>query len=763
MKAIFPWTLLSALVLVIIVAIKPITISLIESYTSLFLNNTIKVKSLSFLDTKLSLHVEDQNNTLKIKILNFSPILIDVKYSGDISTFKKYHPLKGYAKVEANILYDDKLTIIAKTKLYNSNTNFKLNYSENNLSITTDIQDLDLDEFEKQNKDLGLSGKLNATISLHNDDFKILTKLNLPYLDKTNITLNGTYTNTIKANMNLKFKDKEINFEHILYDGEKLSLKTNYLKTPLYLSLLDNRLSYKISNLELSEIFHILKKDEIVKGFVNISGKTNLRTLKSHINLDSKKLSKNNIDFNALHVEAIADLNKTTFDLNLALKNKPLEVNGEISYEKDIEVQLFSRNFDSKSSFYFSNHKFLFLSKHLNMQRFQEAFNLKKEVFADVDLEAKGTFQNISFKINSTEVNIPKISTFTKPFLLSMSGKYYKNKIYFTPYIKNKNYILSRGKNIYNLKTKTLKLQQQLILREKKQLIPIHLTADIKLSKPYEAKAHIGKEKSIANMDLALNKTYLFVKFKKLKLVTIDNFIDKNMLFDKGFINGDITYNLQTKTATSNVVVYDAILNGMDLDRSLKNLEDALGLNVVSLGRNMINNYEYTTQKTYIKQLQLNTYFDHGIITLDDVALSTNKFRIATFGNIKKDGTINKLTIDILDKNGCALISQDLSGNITNPKPKSTSTAIVGVATAIPSALLGTGKKIINFGAKTVDGVATYALEKSYIRNQEISFTSNIVNKSESILKSTSDIVLPNECKVVYDGKVKHPIQKQKK
>ena len=241
------------------------------------------------------------------------------------------------------------------------------------------------------------------------------------------------------------------------------------------------------------------------------------------------------------------------------------------------------------------------------------------------------------------------------------------------------------------------------------------------------------------------------------------NFIDKNLLFDEGLLDGDITYNIQTKSATSNVKMYNIILNGIDLDRKFTNLKDALGLNIVNLGKNIMINYKDKLHQTNIKHLQLNASLDHNILSLEDVALSTSKFRIAAFGDIEQNGNIKKLQVDILDKNGCSLISQKLVGSIQDPKPISTSTAIVGVASIIPNALFNTGKKIIDFSTKTVDGVASYAVEKSYITDRKILFTNKIFNNSELVLKQTSDIVLPNECKVVYDGKVKHPIQNEKK
>lgn len=473
-----------------------------QTYSSLVLENNVSVKSLNFIDSNISLHVENQNNTLNIQILNFYPLLLDASYVGDISAFKKYHPLKGKTQVYAKISYDNKLIVNAKTSLYSSNTEVDIKLDDNGYEVITDIKNLDLLEFEKQNK------------------------------------------------------------------------------------------------LDLEEL-----------------------------------------------------------------------------------------------------------------------------AFGHVDLQASGSFEDIDFKINSNKIEIPKIQSILKPFSLMVSGNYTPKQITFSPYIKNKNYIFSRGNNTYDLKSKTLLLNQQLLIRERKKLIPLNIKADLKLTKPYTAKAFIDTKIHKGLVKLNLNKNYLDLDFNSIRVSTIDNFIDK----------------------------------------TLSNLEDALGLNIVKLGKNIINNYKHEDKTTYIKHLELDTTLKNNILTLNDVAVSTKKFRLAAFGDLEKNGDINELRVSILDKNGCVLITQRLKGNIKNPKPQNTSTAILGVASAIPSSLLSTGAKIIDFGAKTIDDVTSFAVEKTSSKTDGISFTSRMVSETGTILKRTSDIILPSECRVVYDGEVKHPIQIVKK
>ena len=157
--------------------------------------------------------------------------------------------------------------------------------------------------------------------------------------------------------------------------------------------------------------------------------------------------------------------------------------------------------------------------------------------------------------------------------------------------------------------------------------------------------------------------------------------------------------------------------------------------------------------------MQLNTSLDDKLLTLNDVALSTDNFLVSADGRIKQNGDIKYLKLNILDKNGCAIIEQELKGNIKKPSAVNTTTAIIGLASKIPSSLLGTGKKLVNFSTKTIDGIASFALNTTHISDEKVSLTSDITQRTGSILKSTSDIVLPNECKVIYRGKVKHPKQ----
>jgi hypothetical protein len=737
MKILLPWTLLGALILLIVTYIKPLLISAIELYLSLLIGNDINITYLSLVESKASLHVGKETNKLDLVFLSYSPLLVDAKYDGDISAFKNYVPLSAKSKVDANISYDNNLDIDAKADIFNSKTTLKVSSKNDVYNFSAKIKQVDIKQFGKEN---GIKLDIN---------------------DKADIELNGSFSDVLKAEVGIKFRDKLVKLSNIVYKDDALSLSTDYIGAPLHLRLEDNRLHYYTNNLDIQNVLKLLKQNKPIKGSVDINGRLNLKTMHNNLSMNSDKIQYNNTSLESLHVEAVATKEKSEFEFSLEFMDKLLEFDGELNYKEDVWLKLHSDNFDSDTSFVYKDDKFRLDSGHLSISRMQKAFKIYQDVDGIVDIEASGDFKTLDFKIFSKKIDIR--NSVIKPFTLMLSGKYKKQKISFNPYLKNKNYVLSRGNNTYDLKTKKLKINQQLTLREKKGIVPILISASTTLKKPYRIKAVLKNKDNKGRVYVNTKNSTLHVELKDIDVTNIDNFIDKNNLFDKGLVNGKIVYEIKSQDAITNIVLSDAVLNGIDIDKQLSNLEDALGLNVVNIGKNLINNYKQTRKETYIEHLQLNTKIKNKVVYLEDVAASTKKFRIAAFGDIKTNGEINELEVSILDTHGCALITQDLQGTIQNPKAKSTSTAIVGVASAIPSALLSTGKKIINFGAKTIDGVASYAVDKTKMSDEKITITSRMVTKSGALLKNTSDIVLPNECKVVYDGLVKHPIQIEQK
>jgi len=116
-------------------------------------------------------------------------------------------------------------------------------------------------------------------------------------------------------------------------------------------------------------------------------------------------------------------------------------------------------------------------------------------------------------------------------------------------------------------------------------------------------------------------------------------------------------------------------------------------------------------EKTYIPAFISDWNVENGRLIMKDIAFSTDNNRIAAHGwiNLKTDSL--NLTIAALDKNGCSIISQDLYGKFDNPEMSD---------------------------VKVVKSV--------------LAPVTNLVGGALGI-----------DCKVFYDGKIKHPLRKREK
>lgn len=143
------------------------------------------------------------------------------------------------------------------------------------------------------------------------------------------------------------------------------------------------------------------------------------------------------------------------------------------------------------------------------------------------------------------------------------------------------------------------------------------------------------------------------------------------------------------KVSGSNMVFY-----GVNLDKVLKDFENTQDFNVMNLAaiflagpygsafangldfNQLLSNYD--GEQTAVNQLIANWKIVDGKAISEDVAFSTNKYRMAVSGNLDM---VNKeyesFTIAMVNKSGCAGFSQTLSGNFN--KPETTSFMVQGI------------------------------------------------------------------------------------
>lgn len=844
-----PLSILSMLVISVIFYFKIITIFIIETYTSLIVEKNLVVTEFDITNSKISGYIQKIENKININILNALPLELAIDFSGNIDAFSKYHPLKGMANIHANLFYNDSLLIKSKSSLYYANIDTTIKEINGKYKIDIDIQKLNLSSYQKQNsQDYNLSAIVDAKVSLTglNDvtlslktkellaldkkvknigiDFKLQNKIfilnsssKLPYLGKTTIVSNGTISKYISAKANIQFQNKNIDINSLKYKDKNLSIESSIFDGKIDLNLKNDKLNFILSHIDIKKLAKFSNKEMPATGYINSEGFIDLNSQDSKIILSSELITTNDIKIKNIFLEGGSYKKLFNFKIDSNLNNKNLKIDGRIDYKNKLKIYLQTHKFESDTSFSYKNEHFKLTSKHLNLESIEKEFTLKHYVSSDVDLDAYGTLDEIYFNIKTKKLNILKYPNYFKHEInANIPGVFKNNIITINPTFKNKNFILSNGQTIYDLKTKQLNLSQKLVLFYEKEKVPINISAKIKLEKPFNTKALITHDKDSINitsfsysknnlktnfsidikeldkykaitkkdihgpaiikakydkyltintpslggdLELNLDKDVLFIKFDSLELTKIDNMLNMDSLFDSGYLDGNIHYHKPTESADTYIVASNTTLNGIDLDEKLVNIQDTIGLNVVNIGHSIFKNFQNSKKETKIKQLQLNISLNNKNIQLNDVALSTKKFRIVALGNIKDDGNITNLDINIVDKHGCAILTQDLIGNIISPKVANTTGAVFDIVSHMPSAILNTGKKVINFGTTSVDSIASFVINSSQITDKQVSLTTDITKKSTSIITNTSDIILPNECKVIYNGKIKHPIQ----
>lgn len=221
----------------------------------------------------------------------------------------------------------------------------------------------------------------------------------------------------------------------------------------------------------------------------------------------------------------------------------------------------------------------------------------------------------------------------------------------------------------------------------------------------------------------------------------------KKMIIHSGKVNGTLTYNPYTETTSSKLVAHNVVINGINLDQKLRFYNDVLGFNIVSLFRNFLKNIDTSNKTTRISQFQFNMSMHEKFITLRDVAFNSKNFRIVLYGKVHTEGYIDNFSAHLVDKNGCSIISQELVGNITDPKIRKTKT-IKKIVKTVPVSLFNTGMKVANFTKYTLQSV---------MPKNEYHISNQFLSKSDIMFQRTSKIVMPKECKVIYTGKVAHP------
>jgi AsmA protein len=189
------------------------------------------------------------------------------------------------------------------------------------------------------------------------------------------------------------------------------------------------------------------------------------------------------------------------------------------------------------------------------------------------------------------------------------------------------------------------------------------------------------------------------------------------------------------KTIKGNILFdgQKAGIKGYDLDKIAKSYSDLKSGDYKKVGTSFLSSALENTAKgksafenlkggtTAIERLHVKIDISNSKASLSDVAIATLNNRVAIKGNINLvDESMKGVTVAILDKKGCASYSQGIEGTLSNPKGISLATSEVSV------------EKV-----QEVVSMITSFLGKS---------------KKKEPIKNTNE-----ECKVFYNGVIKHP------
>lgn len=610
-------------------------------------------------------------------------------------------------------------------------------------------------------------------------------KLNIPNLKFEDKKLTSSYK------LSASYMKKLFSFRGNIYYKDKLKLnaKSNNFKGKTELHLEDKEFVLSMKKLDLYDIQQFASLEPIARGLIDLDAKGNFDKINFKLSTDAT-IKEHNVSAQADGSYTMkSKLLKSNFKASAALQKESFKISGKASYKKHLKLNAHSSSFGSQTLLKLEFEHFTFYTHNMDLDRLASALKKPKVLFGLVDVEAEGNLENIDFKIRSE-----KLSKDIKPedidgyISVNLNGQYtpkqltlkdtivmhynkenvplkFKAKIELTPPYKSKgSLIYKQDKIVVNSLSYENEQVKSDFLVDINELYLYRAIMANNFRGPLKAKAQYTDALNITTNSLGgelkaeLKKNNLNINIKEVNAKKVAYLIDKDDLLERGYLNGNATYNIQTKTAKTDITLTSALLNGVNIDEKISTLNDLMGLNVINMSKSLLSNFSDTNNsQTDIQHLQFDVSLKDNKVNIDDVALRTEKFLIVALGNLQENGDINSLAISIVDKNGCAIITQALSGNIKEPKTAQTTSTIVNIMQRVPGSILDTGRKLIDFSTQTIDDVASFGAQQILGTDKNISITSDIVSGGFSLINYTSNIIMPQGCSVIYNGKVKHP------
>lgn len=210
-----------------------------------------------------------------------------------------------------------------------------------------------------------------------------------------------------------------------------------------------------------------------------------------------------------------------------------------------------------------------------------------------------------------------------------------------------------------------------------------------------------GKSNGKAILDFTKNPDHITIEHK---MSGMDLGLFGESIGNPLFLSGKLDYNLnisfdsfnwsQTKktiNGSASMGGENIVIHGFNVNNILTNFKKSQQFNIIDLSAVFVAgpygavftkgiNYAQllsssTGDSTVITKLISNWTISDGIANAHDVALRTNKYRMAMTGNLDfKNDVYQDVYISLLNKDGCAAFSQKVNGSFSDPETESINT-----------------------------------------------------------------------------------------
>lgn len=506
-----------------------------------------------------------------------------------------------------------------------------------------------------------------------------------------------------------------------------------------------------------------------------------------------------------------------------ALKER-VHLNGDFSYEKAFQVLAATKDFGGLVKAELKGEVLKLDASKIKVKKLLRSLDQPIFARGKLDAKASGTFESIDFTLSSDRLHLNKDETGVDENLSALiKGRLSPSELRLWPVLTNRYLETDKGEIGFALADKKVDIRLPLKYKKEQERLSVVLKSRIELEEEIKADLvlkhlkdtmHFNnlryknkrlktdlrldiKELQIYNkiskqelygplaisgkfdhkddkadlalmseslggrVDLRLKDKELLLNLQNLLAVKIGRMLKDKKGAKQGELNGRLQYNLESKKGGLELSASNIMMKGIDIDKSLKELNDILGLNIFSMGKTLV---KKRTRKdddlnltTEISQAELDITITPELIISKDIAIATKHNRFAVNTSLKHDGEIQNFEVAILDLQGCAILTQKLKGNISDPELVHTRGTSVVILVQTPEQILKTGGKIIDAGAGIIDSATSLLWKKGLRQDSKVTLVKDTLSKGKNVFSSGKGMLVSGKCDVYYKGKVKHP------